>query len=149
MNFPSCLWRKKGVGIYFGLKILNIWINKGSLHTIRSLGFRRKQPVLCYEQNLRSKNSFYKIRTAILNTTKKFLSFISYPINFTFDITFKWQISFSFWFNISNTVYKTWFTQRELDFEQKLKSTEKNFSFGNWKHGNLMNGGPKGILNKS
>ena len=37
------------------------------------------------------------------------------------------QINFTLgvWFNISNTVYKTWFTLRKLNFELELRSTEK------------------------
>ena len=37
------------------------------------------------------------------------------------------QINFilGVWFNISNTVYKTWFTLRKLNFELELRSTEK------------------------
>ena len=37
------------------------------------------------------------------------------------------QINFTLgvWFNILNTVYKTWFTLRKLNFELELRSTEK------------------------
>ena len=38
---------------------------------------------------------------------------------------------FHYRFNISDTVYKAWFTSRKYNFELKLPSIEKMFDVGN------------------
>ena len=44
-------------------------------------------------------------------------------------------------FDISNTVYKTWFTLRKFNFELKFRDTEKKFGVGYCEHWNLINEG--------
>ena len=57
---------------------------------------------------------------------------------------------FHFRFNISNTVYKTWFTLRKFNFELKLrKHSKEKFDAGNWKKGNLISGAGREDWNKT
>ena len=44
-------------------------------------------------------------------------------------------------FDISNTVYKTWFTLRKSNFELKFRDTEKKLGVGYCEHWNLINEG--------
>ena len=44
-------------------------------------------------------------------------------------------------FDISNTVYKTWFTLRKFNFELKFRDTEKKLGVGYCEHWNLINEG--------
>ena len=62
----------------------------------------------------------------MLNATKKLLAFISYPF-FTFHLALGKVVSRRIlkketMFNISNTVYKTWFILRKFNFEQNLET---------------------------
>ena len=64
----------------------------------------------------------------MLHATKKLLAFISYPF-FTFHLALCKVVSRRILkketvFNISNTVYKTWFILRKFNFEAKLRNTE-------------------------